>query len=151
MSAGSLLRSIRADLSDQAIEALAARIAAMLAEPERPGRKLEDSMTGPALVDAATLSRRLGISRTWIYEHAVELGAIALGDGSRARLRFDPERALAVLESRRRTGAPQRAQQAPAPTHRRRRRQSPHAELLPVRGNGTRALLARRIWRGRRR
>lgn len=43
------------------------------------------------LIDAATVARRLGVRRSWVYAHADQLGAIRLGDG-RGRLRFDPSR-----------------------------------------------------------
>lgn len=49
------------------------------------------------LVDAATLAVELGVSRDWVYEHAHELGALRLGSGPKARLRFDPLAARACL------------------------------------------------------
>jgi hypothetical protein len=50
-----------------------------------------------ALVDAAALAVELGVSRDWVYEHADELGALRLGNGPKARLRFDPIAARAAL------------------------------------------------------
>ena len=50
------------------------------------------------LVDAAELARRLGIERAWVYSHAIELGAVKLGDGKKPRLRFDPEIAARFLQ-----------------------------------------------------
>lgn len=50
-----------------------------------------------ALVDAAALAAELGTSRDWVYEHADELGALRLGNGPKARLRFDPIVARAAL------------------------------------------------------
>jgi hypothetical protein len=49
------------------------------------------------LVDAAELARRFGIERSWVYSHAIELGAIKLGSGAKPRLRFDPQIAAKVL------------------------------------------------------
>jgi hypothetical protein len=49
------------------------------------------------LVDAATIATELGVSRDYVYEHAAELGALRLGGGKRARLRFDPATARAAL------------------------------------------------------
>lgn len=49
------------------------------------------------LVTADALARRLGVSRSHVYEHADALGAVRLGDGPRARLRFDLETARAAL------------------------------------------------------
>lgn len=37
------------------------------------------------------------MSRTWVYEHADELGAIRLGRGPKARLRFDVETVSQIL------------------------------------------------------
>jgi hypothetical protein len=61
------------------------------AVPQDPARA-----RGP-LVDAAALAAELGTSRDFIYEHAAELGALRLGRGPRARLRFDPAVARAAL------------------------------------------------------
>ncbi len=56
------------------------------------------------LADAAEVARRLRVHENWVYAHADELGAIRLGDGEKARLRFDLERvarAIGVTESER--------------------------------------------------
>ncbi len=45
------------------------------------------------LVDAQTLAEALGVSRRYVYEHREQLGAVALGDGAKPRLRFDVEAA----------------------------------------------------------
>jgi len=88
-----------------------------------------------SLVDADTLARRLGVTRSFVYEHAEELGVRRLGTGSRARLRFDvakAERAISCV-----AGRESRRQEAPAkPTVRRRRRSATlgtTARLLPIR------------------
>lgn len=78
-------------LADQLAERLAPRLVATF----------ERMMAGPdasasALVDAETVAAALGVSRAYVYEHADELGAERLGDGPRARLRFDLERARAA-------------------------------------------------------
>src|SRR5205823_3993897 len=39
-------------------------------------------------VDAAAVARHLCCDRTWVYEHANELGAIKLGNGPKAHIRF---------------------------------------------------------------
>jgi hypothetical protein len=52
-----------------------------------------------ALVDAAELGRQLGLSRATIYARKAELGAVRVGNGSRARLRFDVERATEALRA----------------------------------------------------
>ncbi|WP_270006583.1 hypothetical protein [Solirubrobacter deserti] len=48
-------------------------------------------------VDAATLACTLGVERDWVYARAAQLGAVRLGDGPRARLRFDLEQVRATL------------------------------------------------------
>jgi hypothetical protein len=56
------------------------------------------------LADAAEVARRLRVHENWVYTHADELGAIRLGEGEKARLRFDLERvarAIGVTESER--------------------------------------------------
>ena len=49
------------------------------------------------LVDAAELAKRFAIERSWVYSHAIELGAVKLGSGAKPRLRFDPEIAARIL------------------------------------------------------
>jgi hypothetical protein len=92
------------------------------------------------LVDAATLAKRLGVSRGFVYEHADELGAFRLGSGPRARLRFDVAEALGRLtacSASRRSGPPDPAPRAASgPRGRRRLGTSGGSvpELLPIRG-----------------
>jgi hypothetical protein len=69
-------------LDDEDIEAIAERVMAKL-RPARVG-----------LVDPKELARILGVERGWVYRHADAQGAVRLGGGARARLRFDVERAL---------------------------------------------------------
>jgi hypothetical protein len=112
------------------IEALAVRVAELL--EQRGARR----PTG-GLVDAAELARRLGTDRSWVYSHAAELGAIRLGSGPKARLRFDPE--VAVLQAR--LGD---QDDEPKPKgksgQRRRHAGSPRkVELLPINGGGSHA------------
>jgi hypothetical protein len=71
------------------VEAIAWRVVELL-EARR-------EVASTQLVDAATLASLLGISRSTVYEHADELGAVRLGDGSKPRLRFDPEHARAAV------------------------------------------------------
>jgi hypothetical protein len=50
------------------------------------------------LVDAAEIARLHGKTRSWVYEHAGELGAVRLGSGRRPRLGFSPVRVAAALQ-----------------------------------------------------
>lgn len=53
-----------------------------------------------ALVDAAELAEHLGVERSFVYEHADALGAVRLGDGPKARLRFDVDEAASRYASK---------------------------------------------------
>lgn len=48
----------------------------------------------PQHLTVAQLAERLAVSATWVYENAGALGAVRLGDGKRATLRF-PASAIA--------------------------------------------------------
>jgi hypothetical protein len=77
-------------LDAEDIEAVARRVAELL--------RATTNLTGP-LVDAAELARILGVERDWVYARAGRLGAVRLGDGPKARLRFDIERVRETLAS----------------------------------------------------
>jgi hypothetical protein len=84
------------------------------------------------------IAKVLGVARSFVYEHAEELGAYRLGSGPRARMRFDLD------EVKRRIGAtPCQASRESRGTDavsevgkrpRRRRRSGTNVELLPIRG-----------------
>jgi hypothetical protein len=119
------MASTRIKLDPQAIEAIARRVVELL---ERRGLQSRE------LVDAAELARRLGIERSWVYSHAIELGAVKLGGGAKPRLRFDPEVAARVL---RRVGD---GPAADPPARSGKRAGQPQGsegrvELLPIRGS----------------
>jgi hypothetical protein len=80
--------SARIKLDPQTTEAIARRVVELF---ERRGLQRRE------LVDAAELARRFGIDRSWVYTHAIELGAVKLGSGAKPRLRFDPEVAARTL------------------------------------------------------
>lgn len=54
-------------------------------------------MPSAGLVHVAELALHLGVTRAWVYQHAAELGAIRIGSGPRARMRFDLEVAKEML------------------------------------------------------
>ena len=113
-----------ATLTDEQIERIAERVTNLLREPIRP-----------RLVDATALATELGVSRDFVYAHATELGGARIGHGSRGRLRFDRERALAAWSGRtchvehRTKSRPRSA----CSSVRRRRRHGHYTGLLPVR------------------
>ena len=60
----------------------------------------EEGPTGPsalAMLLPADVARRLAVHENWVYGHADQLGAIRLGDGEKARLRFDLERVARAI------------------------------------------------------
>lgn len=94
-------------------------------------------MTRAPLVDAAAVAEYLGVERDWVYANAARLGARKLGDGPRARLRFDLEevdrRLVSCPLSRESDAAPGRTV-APIRPRRRRGRLGTSVPLLPIRG-----------------
>lgn len=87
------------------------------------------------LLTPAELAAWLAVDRAYVYEHAQELGALRLGDGPKARLRFD----LDVVRSRIscsevRQSEPRDAASGAVKPRRRSRRLGTNVELLPVRG-----------------
>jgi hypothetical protein len=124
--AGEPIASVRLD--DESIERLADRLADLLAT------RLSTSSDGQSdhLLTAAEVSQWWGVERSWVYEHATELGAIRLGNGPRPRLRFDPR---TIAQHLRADSSP--PMQAP-PASRRRTSARIHNDpvrLLPIRGH----------------
>jgi len=76
------------------------------------------------LLTTRQVAAYLGVERTWVYAHANELGAIRLGAGPKARLRFDPDTVVEQLRS------PQ--QRKPVVRRTLRRRTTPAVPLLPI-------------------
>lgn len=110
------------DLDPIVIEQIAARVVELLRQ---------NGATRTELIDASEAARRLGVSRATVYAKAGELGAIRIGDGPRARLRFDPAALAERVEGTRR----RRQRPGPTtPTRRKRRVAARRADLLPIRG-----------------
>ena len=121
------MASARIQLDPQAIEAIALRVVELLDRHGLSG--------GGELVDAAELARRLGIERSWVYTHAIELGAVKLGSGRKPRLRFDPQVATRAL---RKVGEGPAADPPARSSKRagRPRRPEGQVQLLPIKGGG---------------
>jgi predicted DNA-binding transcriptional regulator AlpA len=119
-------------LGDDELEAIAERVVELL--------RVDGA--GAGLIDAAEVARRLGISRATVYEKAEELGAVRIGRGSRARLRFDPNEIAQRLErfaaSKRSPVVGKRATRPRTVGRRRRRSSADRAGLLPIRGEAPR-------------
>lgn len=110
------------DALDRLADLLAERLAVRLSGLA-PGR-------AEPLVDAAEIARVHGKTRTWVYEHAGELGVVRLGSGPRPRLAFSPARVAERLEKVERptTTPPPEA----TPTRRRRQRAARTATGAPL-------------------
>jgi len=132
------VRRAAAELTPEAIEQIAQRVAQLLRHEQRdqPGASAQ-------LLDAGQLARQLGLTRAWVYEHAGELGAITLGDGPRPRLRFDPQIAAQALQARRRPKPTASATPDAARPGRPRRRPQSTVPLLPVHEPRARRILSR--------
>ena len=126
--AGSL--RAEADYDDAGLDRLADLLAERLVE--RLGGVIPGQVE--PLVDAAEIARLHGKSRSWVYEHAGELGAVRLGSGPRPRLGFARARVADRLErlDRPATASPP---EPPKPRRRRQRagRTTTGAPLLHVR------------------
>lgn len=97
-------------MDEDDIAAIAASVVDLMTRPGRP-----DPATG-RLVTASELAGALGVARSWVYTNKARLGAIRLGSGPRARLRFDLADARAAFD------AISEHEPAAQPTPRRRRR-----------------------------
>jgi len=113
-------------LDEASIEAVASRVVEML--------RSQSVDTDRELVDVAEAARRFGVSRDWVYGNADQLGAIRLGDGPKARLRFDVQEVEQRLAKSKRVESPS-ASTRPVRSRRRKTRES--VELLPIRGGST--------------
>lgn len=94
------------------IDAVAEHLAELAASTPRPT---------VGLIDARELAERLGVARDWVYANADRLGGVRLGDGPRARLRFDIDRAREALAAR---GGDAQPVQTATPLRRRPRRKA---------------------------
>jgi hypothetical protein len=116
-------------LDADSVERVARRVLELLGE-ERAGSGAVE------LLRTAEVARRFGVTRSYVYSHAQQLGAIRLGDGPRARLRFDPaivsERLSACSVSKGSASAKSRTAKPKAP-RRRRRLSGAEPILLPIR------------------
>jgi hypothetical protein len=121
-----------ADRSDEAdpgfVDAVARRVVELLREEGAVSRE------GPRLLTVAAVSQEFGVSTDWVYAHAGPLGAIRLGSGPRARLRFDrgtiADRIANVASHAARDRSSQRGKR------RRGARERADGDLLPILGSG---------------
>jgi hypothetical protein len=105
------------------VEAVARRVVDLLREEG------ELATNGPRLMTVAEVRNEFGVSADWVYANADGLGAIRLGSGPRARIRFDRAAIatrIARLASRDQTPRAARRSRAEPPED---------GELLPIRGD----------------
>lgn len=101
-------------LDGKDIEAIAERVVERLTEQTKAPGTI-------GLASAAQVAKLYGVTPSWVYANKTRLGAVKLGDGPRARLRFDLERVEEEL-------LPRRGSQPQPP---RRKRGRPRRSLLP--------------------
>jgi hypothetical protein len=95
-------RHIAVELTPQAVEQIASRVAQLLRHQPPPA----SSPPAPAWMTAKELAQHLKLNPAYIYEHAEQLGAIRTGSGPKARIRFDPHTATQALKDHQRQPAP---------------------------------------------
>lgn len=75
-------------LDPESVEAVAARVAQLLQAAE--GSKILDSPPAHHTLSTTEAAEQFNVSPDYLREHADELQAGRMGDGPRARLRFNP-------------------------------------------------------------
>jgi hypothetical protein len=85
-----MARRVAVDLTPQAVEQVASRVAQLLGHQQQRQE--------PQLISAGELALYLGVARPWIYKHRHLLGGRRIGEGPKARWRFDRHTALQALE-----------------------------------------------------
>jgi hypothetical protein len=110
-------RHIAVELTPQAVEQIATRVAQLLRHQQPPPDT--SAAATPAWMTAKELAAHLKLNPAWIYEHADELGAIRTGTGPKARIRFDLHTATQALKTHQRpvptSAAPPRRKPTPRP------------------------------------
>ena len=86
---GAMPRRIAVDLTPQAVEQVAHRVAQLLGDKPQQAE--------PRLLSAGELARYLRVERPWIYKHRHLLGGQRIGDGPKAPWRFELETAKQAL------------------------------------------------------
>ena len=72
------------------VDPIAQRVIELLAGDDRKdARETAPDAASASSLTVADVAARYGVSRSWVYAHQRELGAIRLGSGPRPRLRFN--------------------------------------------------------------
>lgn len=86
-------RRIAVDLTPQAVERVAGRVAQLLGHQQQ-----QQTEQTERLISAGELALYLGVTRPWVYKHRHLLGGHRIGDGPKAQWRFDRRAAIVALE-----------------------------------------------------
>jgi hypothetical protein len=70
------------------VDAIARRVIELL-DASRGAGATASATEGEACLTVSQVAARYRVSRSWVYAHQRDLGAMRLGEGPRARLRFD--------------------------------------------------------------
>lgn len=141
---GAMARQVAVDLTPQAVEQVAARVAALL-QRQQQNQEHGETSEPTGMLTVTQLAQHLHLHPAWVYEHADELGAIRIGSGPKARIRLDLYTAKEALRQNQASRAPAAATPKPRPTSRRRRPSTPPpVELLPIHERRTLGAFARR-------
>lgn len=95
------------------VEAVARRVLELLQE-QPPGSSAGELLT------VAEIATRYRVRPNWVYAHQRELGVIRLGNGPKARLRFDSHVVAAVLDRHQHPGRRRGKDHRPGARRRRR-------------------------------
>jgi len=93
---------------------------------DRPAPLSSDLQALPALLTVAEAAQVLRVGRSWVYEHAAELGAVKLGRGQTAPLRIPRDGVQRIIG----VSAPRRARRS-VPARRAREAERAKGELHP--------------------
>jgi hypothetical protein len=122
-----IARQVAVDLTPQAVEQVAARVAQLL-QRQQQRQEQDEAPQGLGMLTVSQLANHLHLNRAWVYEHADELGAIRIGSGPKARIRFDFHTAKAALNQQQVSRTPE-----PAITRKsQRRRPTPYSADAPL-------------------
>jgi hypothetical protein len=102
---GAIARQVAVDLTPHAIEQIAIRVATLV-HRQQQNQEQEQTEQAPGMVTVSQLASYLKLNPAWVYEHADELGAIRIGSGPKARIRFDFQTAKAALKKLQATSEP---------------------------------------------
>ena len=124
-----MARHVAVDLTPQAVEQVANRVAALL-QRQQHNQQQAQTREPTGMLTVSELAQHLHLHRAWVYEHADELGAIRVGNGPKARIRFDLHTAKGALQRQQAGRGP--APAPPKPRTPRRPQPSPYNSDAPL-------------------